>query len=62
MLFVSGFAFVIDEDHSDDATVVERVRYQSQYFGLVGDGIRLTSYEVADFHEITSTSLLKNKL
>ena len=58
MLFGAGPALANDESYFDGASVgvvgADQLRYQSQYFGLVGDLIRFASYEVADFHESTS--------
>ena len=55
---VRGFAMGIYKSYSDDEFTVRGIwshlRYQSQYFGLVGDCVGLASYEVADFHESTS--------
>ena len=51
LLPVAGEIWIgIYEGYSDSTGVAEDIRYQSQYLGLVGDGIRLTSYEVTDFH------------
>ena len=54
MLVGAGSVLGVYESYSDGASVVEHLSYESQYFGLVGDWIRLASYEVADFHESTS--------